>query len=200
MPFLTREVFNYLAHDVGEPSAGAAAEPQFGYALSVDSTYHMLDAVRAAGNGIASFASLPNGPATSVTCLTVKNAGETCPSGHHEQETMPVWTRYGKRTISAVQYMDYVEAFRPDMFVTLCDGDTNAQSSRKRALKSAERSERFLEECLPQFRESEALRAAGSMLLGKWDCMQSMRFVPFIQHLLSAQRPSREATMLAPAR
>lgn len=161
-------MFNYLKHDVGEPSAATTAAPlSFGYALSVDSTYHMLDAVRAAGNGISAFASLPNGPATTLTCLAVKNAGETCPSGHHEQDTLPVWTRYGKRTLSAAQYMSYVEAFRPDMFVTLCDGDTNEQSSRKRALKSADRSERFLEECLVIFRESEALRAAGSMVLGE---------------------------------
>lgn len=136
----------------------------------------MLPAVQAANDaakggagtagGIAKFASLPNGPATTFTYLAVKNAGELCPSGHHEQETLPVWTRYGKRTLTTVQYMDYVEAFRPDMFVTLCDGDTNAESSRKRALKSADRSERFFEECLTKYRTSDVLRGR-SMLLGK---------------------------------
>lgn len=114
---------------------------------------------------IASFASLPNGPETTLTCFSVKNAGDLSPSGHHEQDVLPVWTRFGKRTLSAADYMEFVEAFRPDMFVALCDGDTNADSSRKRALKSTDRTERFFDECLAKWEASAVLK--DSMVLGR---------------------------------
>lgn len=157
MPFLSREVFAYIPKDAGEPLA---------YTVSLDSCYHMLKAVGAAGDGVASFASLGNGRQQEcLTCMTVKNAAEVCISGHHEQEVLPVWTRYGKKMISSNEYMNFVEAFQPDMFHVLCDGDTNAKSSNKRALKSASRTEKFFEECLERFSKSERLQ--NSMLIGK---------------------------------
>lgn len=140
----------------------------------------MLEAVRATskgGGGIAHFASLPNGPATTLTCLAIKDAGERCPSGHHEQDQLPVWTRFGKRSLTAEQYMDYVEAYRPDMFMALCDGDTTADSSRKRALKSAERTEHFVGQCVERLNRSEALRECGAMLLGEWRAIFEITFI-----------------------
>lgn len=169
MPFLSREVFGYLQHHDEDDG--------FGCSLSVDTTYHMLRAVQAnvvatttdgssRNNTIISFASLPRGPEQSLTCLSIRSAGDVSPSGHHEPDALPLWTRSGKRTLSAAAYMDFVEAFGPDMFVALCDGDTNAQSSRKRALKSADRTERFFDECLKMWEASAALK--DSMLLGRY--------------------------------
>lgn len=125
--------------------------------ISVDSTFHMLKAVTAAGDGIQSFAGL--GTMTEcLTCLTVKNTGELCITGPHEQDVLPIFTRFGRRSLSANQYMDYVDQYCPDIFHALCDGDTNADSSKKRALKSADRTEAFFEKCLERFKGSERLK------------------------------------------
>lgn len=155
MPFLSREVFGYIPKDQSESLA---------YSVSLDSCYHMLKAVAASGNNLASFASLGNCSQECITCFTVKNPAEVCISGHHEQEVLPVWTRYGKKLISAKEYMDFVDAFVPDIFHVLCDGDTNAKSSNKRALKSASRTEKFFEECLERYTQSDRLK--NSMLIG----------------------------------
>lgn len=156
MPFLSREVFGYIPKDPSEPIA---------YSVSLDSCYHMLKAVETSGDGLASFASLGDGSQECLTCFTVKNPADVCISGHHEQGVLPVWTRFGKKMISSKEYMNFVEAFMPDMFHVLCDGDTNASSSNKRALKSASRTERFFEECLERYTQTERLK--NSMLIGK---------------------------------
>lgn len=125
--------------------------------ISVDSTFQMLQAVKAAGDGIQSFASL--GTATEcLTCLTVKNPGELCITGSHEQGVLPIFTRFGRRSLSADQYMDYADMYCPDILHALCDGDTNADSSKKRALKSADRTKDFFEKCLDRFKASERLK------------------------------------------
>lgn len=131
--------------------------------ISVDSTFHMLSAIKTAGDGIQSFASL--GTATEcLTCLTVKNPGELCVTVPHEQDVLPIFTRFGRRSLSADQYMDYADAYCPDIFHALCDGDTNADSSKKRALKSADRTEFFFEKCLERFKASERLK--NSLFIG----------------------------------
>lgn len=157
VPFLSREVFNYIPHDPAEALA---------YSLSLDTTFHMLKAVLAANEGLANFASLGNGTQQCLTCFTLKNQAEVCVSGHHEQDAVPIWTRFGKRMITAHEYMNFMEAFIPDMFHALCDGDTNANSSRKRALKSADRTEQFFETCLERFKKSERLKE--SMIIGRY--------------------------------
>lgn len=155
MPFLSREVFNYIPKDPTEPLA---------YSVSLDSCYHMLKAVAASGDGLATFASLGEAGQECLTCFTVKNPAEVCISGHHEQEVLPVWTRYGKKMITSKEYMNFVDAFVPDMFHVLCDGDTNVGSSNKRTLKSASRTEKFFDECLELYSQSERLK--NSMLIG----------------------------------
>jgi hypothetical protein len=51
--------------------------------------------------------------------------------------------------------MDVIEAFQPDMYQALCDGDTNLTSSKKRIQKSVGKSVIFLEKCLERHKKSE---------------------------------------------
>lgn len=149
VPYLSKEVFDYVSQD------------QQIYQISVDSTYNMKAAVSASGKKFTEFASLGD---NCLSCLTVKNTGEICTSGHHEQDVLPIYTRCGKRTISPEQYMDYVDAYCPDIFHALCDGDTNEECSKKRALKSADRTEEFFGHCLERYKTSERLK--NTMLIG----------------------------------
>lgn len=122
----------------------------------------MNAAVAASGKTFNEFASLG---ANTLSFVTIKNPGEISTSGHHEQDVLPIYTRFGKRYISAELFMDAIDAYAPDIFHALCDGDTNADSSKKRALKSADRTEQFFELCLERYKSSERLK--NSMLIGK---------------------------------
>lgn len=127
----------------------------------------MEKAIAAADVGIAKFAGYDAAHSTQdcITCLTVKNAGDQCPSGPHEQDVLPIYTRSGKSQMSAAKYMDMVESYRPDIFHALCDGDTNELSSNKRALKSADRTEDFFQVCLERFKATAV--ATQTMFIGK---------------------------------
>ena len=54
-----------------------------------------------------------------------------------------------------LRYMDIIEAFQPDIYQMLCDGDTNLQSSKKRIQKSVERTSSMFEKCLQRHQNSE---------------------------------------------
>jgi queuine/archaeosine tRNA-ribosyltransferase len=51
--------------------------------------------------------------------------------------------------------MDIIEAFQPDMYQVLCDGDTNTTSSKRRVQKSVDRSITFFERCIKRHEKSE---------------------------------------------
>lgn len=57
--------------------------------------------------------------------------------------------------------MDIVEAFKPDLYIALCDGDTNIDSSKKRVTKAVKRSKTLFDQCLTRHSISEALKTAG---------------------------------------
>lgn len=51
--------------------------------------------------------------------------------------------------------MDMIEAFRPDMYHVLCDGDTSVESSRKRALKAVDVTTKMFQECVDRHVKSK---------------------------------------------
>jgi len=51
--------------------------------------------------------------------------------------------------------MDIIEAFQPDMYQVLCDGDTDSMSSKRRVQKSIDRSFTFFERCIKRHEKSE---------------------------------------------
>lgn len=56
--------------------------------------------MKAQGQGVGKFAGLPE----HVTCVMPHNASEVTPAGHFELETVPLWTKNGKKMISADRY------------------------------------------------------------------------------------------------
>jgi len=57
--------------------------------------------------------------------------------------------------------MELVQAYKPDLYVALCDGDTNINSSAKRVTKAVRRSKTLLEQCLDIHLQSDALKSRG---------------------------------------
>lgn len=57
-------------------------------------------------------------------------------------------------------YMNVIETFKPDMYVALCDGDTNINSSKKRVSNSIQNSTKFFDNCFTKHSSSEALKSS----------------------------------------
>ncbi|XP_050074713.1 queuine tRNA-ribosyltransferase accessory subunit 2 [Anopheles maculipalpis] len=145
IPHLSKEAFQ---HVYNEPAAVLH--------LSISNTLHMQDVVKASRMTIAEFIAQSN----CATMLFPRDPSEVPIPGTPEKDLLPVYTRNGRRSISLEQYMTLVEAFRPDAYAPLYDGDTDGKSSKKRELKSLERTEKFVEQCLEWHRKSDALRAS----------------------------------------
>ena len=52
-------------------------------------------------------------------------------------------------------FLELQEAIQPDWFESLCDSDTNKDSSRKRAVKAVDRTLSFLDEILDKMKHYE---------------------------------------------
>lgn len=63
------------------------------------------------------------------------------------------------------RYMEIIETFKPDLFHTLCDGDTNELSGNKRIFNAVNRTESFFRSCAQLYQTTSSL--ADSMLIGK---------------------------------
>ncbi|XP_046734390.1 queuine tRNA-ribosyltransferase accessory subunit 2 [Diprion similis] len=124
--------------------------------MSLPTTFDMADPVRQF-KSIADFVGLKEYPAF----LTIEDPAQATVSGYNDEDTIAVWTRHGKQIINADRYMDIVEAFRPDFYLALYDGDTHSGSSSKRIAKSVDRSRIMLDKCLARHTVSEVLRNKG---------------------------------------
>lgn len=60
--------------------------------------------LKAQSEGLAKFAGLPG----HVTCVTLHNMNEVTPCGHFEVDKVPLWTKHGKKMITADRYV-YIE-------------------------------------------------------------------------------------------
>lgn len=145
IPFLSQEVFSYVTTETQA------------YSICLDSTFQMGEALSEYRKGIASFAGIPS---DGITFLTLRNPSEVYrPSDVGDpRDIQSIYTRTGRKTVTAEQYMDLVVSHRPDIFHALCDGDTNAESSNRRTVKSAERTKKFFQHCLERYRTSETLK------------------------------------------
>lgn len=104
--------------------------------------------------GIATFVGFP----TSPTFLVMNSPCEATPSGFTEAGTAPLFGRKGKELITPETYLKLVEVFKPDIYHSLPDSDTNIESSKKRLRKSLTRNVDFFERCLEIHKKSQHLR------------------------------------------
>lgn len=150
MPHLSREVYDYLNNQ------------QKALEFSVENTVHMNDSLRAYKRGLASFSAFDD----HITFATLRDTG-TIYKWFHSQEDVSIITKAGKIALNAQQYMDTIELIKPDIFHTLCDGDTSENCAKKRIHNAANRTRTFLEACVERFKTSEALK--DSLLIGTGD-------------------------------
>lgn len=145
---------------------------------SLTNTDHMEEAVRACGDGIASFV----GQKESISMLVLTDPAELCKPNFHEKDLVPIFSRSGRKNFTSERYMQLVEAFKPDIYVPLFDGDTDSESSKKRLQKSLDRTEKFIEQCLEVHRKSESLKQSGLIgpVVGGFDLKLRMKATEFL--------------------
>jgi queuine tRNA-ribosyltransferase subunit QTRTD1 len=88
----------------------------------------------------------------------MKEPTEVSKSGHNEREAVPIFTKRGKYLLSPKTFMKIVQAFQPNLYHMLCDGDTSQESGEKRTFKSVEKTDNFFKECLQIHKQSDKLK------------------------------------------
>lgn len=145
VPHLTKDVFEYVT------------SKQHVLSISLPSTMSMFETIKEVNVNFANFVSMKE----HINFLSVHDPTITTTSGFSKPDSLPIWTRGGRKDMTANKYMDIVEAFKPDFYVALCDGDTNINSSSKRVSKAVNRSKIFLEHCISRHVASESLKSTG---------------------------------------
>ncbi|XP_015124980.1 queuine tRNA-ribosyltransferase accessory subunit 2 isoform X2 [Diachasma alloeum] len=92
------------------------------------------------------------------TMLTIQDPSKKTPRGYQKHITTAIWTKHGHHAITPDIYMNLVEAFKPDIYVALCDGDSNEETSEKKITKIVERSKRQFEKCFERHKSSDILK------------------------------------------
>ncbi|KAK0074596.1 hypothetical protein PV325_008106 [Microctonus aethiopoides] len=145
VPHLTKDVFHMLTTD-----------PHI-LSLSLPSCIRMTESIQQAKVSFAEFVSMKEYP----NFMTIHDPAEPMSRGHQKHDSISVWSKHGRHSINPDQYMEIVEAFKPDMYVALCDGDTDETSSDKRISKTVERSRAQFLKCYEKHKSSEIMKNRG---------------------------------------
>ncbi|XP_037879320.1 LOW QUALITY PROTEIN: queuine tRNA-ribosyltransferase accessory subunit 2 [Glossina fuscipes] len=146
IPYLSRDVFDRVTQD------------EQVLLLSLATMDHMSEALmesKAAGiNRLSTYIGFKD----YLTFLTIRDPCEITPSRLNDKDMVPLFTRRGKIALTAQKYMDLVEIFKPDIYQSLNDADTNCQSAKKRVQKSVERTQQFMNYCCERQQQSPILK------------------------------------------
>ncbi|XP_043287114.1 queuine tRNA-ribosyltransferase accessory subunit 2 isoform X2 [Venturia canescens] len=154
VPHLTKDVFQMVTF-----------EQEF-LMTSLSSAIPMLNSVKQT-NSFAEFVSMKEYP----FFLSIQDPAVETSRGYQEKDSIAVWTRGGRSSFNANSYMDAVEVLKPDMYIALCDGDTDENSSSKRVSKALERSKRLFIKCMKRHNSSDVLKSTAILgpVEGGWD-------------------------------
>jgi len=109
------------------------------------------------GAGLSSFLGLSDHPLV----LTVQDPGELTKSGYHNNKNISVWSNNNRELITPASFMEAIQHIHPNLFIALCDGDTEPGCSNKRISKSVSKTIDFLDTCLELKKCSPSLDKVG---------------------------------------
>lgn len=148
VPHLTKDVLKMLTNE------------QQLLSVSLPSIVTMTDSISQSNLSFTEFVSMNEYP----TLLTIQDPAEEMNPTNRKNDSIAVWTKHGYHYLDSKKYMDTVEILKPDMYMALCDGNTNKESTKKRISKSMENSKSQLKRCYERHQSSEILK--NSFLLG----------------------------------
>uniref|UniRef100_A0A0A9WJF6 Queuine tRNA-ribosyltransferase accessory subunit 2 n=1 Tax=Lygus hesperus TaxID=30085 RepID=A0A0A9WJF6_LYGHE len=134
---------------------------------TLPSTVLNHDAVREFKKGLPKFVGLQE----CMTYLSIQDPAHKTPEGFNRKKEVSVWTHAGRVSLDADRYMDVVEAFQPDMFEALSNGDTNADTTKKKIGKVVDSTRDLYEDCLQRHSRSSILKDSSflAVLEGGYD-------------------------------
>ena len=109
------------------------------------------------GAGLSSFLGFPDHPIV----LTVQDPGELTKPGYHNNKNISVWSNNNRELITPTNYMEAINYIHPNLFIALCDGDTEPGCSNKRISKSVSKTVAFLDTCLELKNSTSSLDKVG---------------------------------------
>lgn len=112
------------------------------------------------GKGLGEFTALKN----SLIFTTQHDASSPVISGKNDRNGVAVWGKGGKYKLDPTLYVKVQEAFQPDWFQALSDGDTDKDTVKKRLVKSVNNTLDFLDKILELLQENKVLK--DSSLIG----------------------------------
>ncbi|KAF6200684.1 hypothetical protein GE061_005128 [Apolygus lucorum] len=121
---------------------------------TLPSTFLIHEAVKEFKKGLPKFVGLPE----YMTYLSVQDPALKTPQGFNTKNDVSVWTHSGRVSLDADRYMDMVEAFQPDMYEALSNGDTNEETTKKKIGKVIDSTRDFYEDCLQRHSTSSILK------------------------------------------
>lgn len=113
----------------------------------------MAESLKTFQKGISAFTGLDD----HITFVTLRDSGITN-QWFHSRTDVALFSKKGKISVSPQQFVSLLEGLRPDIFHTLCDGDTSEGCAKKRVFNAVERTKSFFEECLKISATSEVLK------------------------------------------
>ncbi|KAL7288469.1 hypothetical protein TKK_0017550 [Trichogramma kaykai] len=124
--------------------------------------------------------------------MNIHDPAELSESGHQVKDSISVWSRNGRSSVSPQRYMQIIEQLKPEMYVTLCDGDTDKDSSEKRIMKGFERTKKQFEQCIKIHTQSKVLQNKGVLgaieggynLKAREKCIQFMENKPLLGYAI----------------
>ncbi|XP_043462948.1 queuine tRNA-ribosyltransferase accessory subunit 2 isoform X2 [Leptopilina heterotoma] len=119
-----------------------------------------------------------------LTFLSIQDPSELTNKGFQQTESIAVWSRHGRHSLTAEEYMEIVDIIKPDIYLALCDGDTDRDSTGKRAQKSVRRSQYLLEKCLEKHNNSETLKFSGILgaVEGGYEIIEREKCIKYLKN------------------
>ncbi|XP_070532814.1 queuine tRNA-ribosyltransferase accessory subunit 2-like [Ptychodera flava] len=134
---------------------GTLPEVPFGIQLTLPTLAENQEILEDFKDGISKFSNLPE----SMLFLSVQDPGTSTPSGYNERQCASIWCPGGRMRLSPDNLITMVKCIQPDWFESLYDGDQTAiRSSRKRTVKSVDRTLNFLDAVLNAKQNSQELK------------------------------------------
>nr|XP_002130295.1 queuine tRNA-ribosyltransferase accessory subunit 2 [Ciona intestinalis] len=147
IPHLTNETFSYLDKHLTEDTVKIFQVPMPGV-IEYGQTFE-------ATCSAAELFCLP--PKSSLYC-TIQDPTNLPSTGYNTNKSVAVWSSSGRKNFTPKLYMEFIQRMKPDVYQALADGDVTSSESRKRAIKSVNRTIQFLEECMKMHKEATVLK------------------------------------------
>ncbi|XP_025420576.1 queuine tRNA-ribosyltransferase accessory subunit 2, partial [Sipha flava] len=129
-------------------------------------------------HGLNKFVGLEN----YLSCCSTIDSVLNTPRGKNQKDKVSLKTKSGNILIDYEKYMDIIEVFKPNMYVTLSISDTDWDSSYSLIEKSVNISNRLFMSCLERHHKSEVLKGSGVIapIQGGYNIQERIRSATFL--------------------